>query len=212
MTAKLEEIMFNNEEFATRQPRIIGEEQFRKYAVMAPLIKTTDGIFLLFEKRTNQLRHHPGEICFPGGKLETEESLQECAVRETMEELLVRRHQIDILGPGDVFLSPFNIMVHPFIGVIKDYQDTFSKDEVEEIIKVPLSFFHNQQPDHYESRLISKRPEDFPYEWIPGGENYPWANGTYDIYFYKYENIIIWGMTAHMIKSIVELIEEYNIC
>jgi coenzyme A diphosphatase NUDT7 len=203
--------MLNKEKLSLRQPKIIGEEQFRKYAVMAPLINTPNGICLLFEKRTNKLRHHPGEICFPGGKIEPGESLQECAVRETMEELLVQRQQIDILGPGDIFLSPFNIMVHPFIGVIKDYQDTFSKDEVADIIKVPLSFFRSQQPDHYESRLINQPPDDFPYEWIPGGENYPWAKGTYDIFFYKYENIIIWGMTAHMIKSITELIDEYNL-
>lgn len=203
--------MLDKEKLSIRQPRIIGEEQFRKYAVMVPLIETPDGIFLLFEKRTNELRHHPGEICFPGGKLETEESLQECAVRETMEELLVQRQQIDILGPGDVFISPFNLMVHPFIGVIRHYQDTFSTDEVAEIIKIPLNFFREQQPTHYKSRLINQLPDDFPYEWIPGGEDYPWAKGIYDIFFYRYENHIIWGMTALIIKSIVELINEFKL-
>lgn len=203
--------MQNKEKFSNRQPGIIGEEQFRQYAVLIPLIDTPDGAFLLFEKRSDKLSHQPGEICFPGGKLEQDESLQECAVRETLEELLICKQQIEILGPGDVFISPFNLMVHPFIGMIRDYQDTFSTDEVAEIIKVPLEFFRNQQPAHFESRLINKTPEDFPYEWIPGGKNYPWAKGTYDIYFYQYENRIIWGMTAHIVKSVVKLIDQYNL-
>lgn len=203
--------MQNNETFSKRQPGIIGEEQFRKYVVLAPLIDTSDGICLLLEKRNNRLRSHPGEICFPGGKLEADETLQECAVRETMEELLIRKDQIDIVGPGDIFISPFNLMVYPYIGVIREYQNTFSTEEVEEIIKVPLDFFRNQQPEHFESRLINQPPEDFPYEWIPGGENYPFAKGSYDIFFYHYENHIIWGMTAHIIKSVVKLIDNYKL-
>lgn len=203
--------MQNKEEFSNRHPGIIGEEQLRQYAVLTPLLDTPEGTFLLFEKRSNKLRRQPGEICFPGGKLEQNESLQDCAVRETMEELQICIEQIEIVGPGDVFVSPFNLMVHPFIGVIKDYKNTFSTDEVAEIIKVPLEFFRNHQPAHYKSRLINKMPEDFPYELIPGGENYPWAKGTYDIFFYQYENQIIWGMTALIVKSVVKLIDRHNI-
>lgn len=203
--------MQNKEKFSNRQPGIIGEEKFRQYAVLVPLIDMPNGTFLLFEKRSNKLRRQPGEICFPGGKLESGESLQQCAVRETFEELRICNKQIEVLGPGDVFISPLNLMIHPYIGVIKDYKDTFSTDEVAEIIKVPLEFFRNHQPAHFESRLINKLPENFPYEWIPGGENYPWAKGTYDIFFYQYENHIIWGMTAHIVKSAVKLIDKYSL-
>lgn len=203
--------MQSKEKFSDRQPRIIGEEKFGQYAVLVPLIDTHNGVFLIFQKRSNKLRRQPGEICFPGGKLETGESLQECAVRETLEELQICRQQIDVLGPGDVFISPFSLMIHSFIGVIKDYQNTFSTDEVAEIIKVPLEFFRNHQPAHFESRLINKLPKNFPYEWIPNGENYSWAKGTYDIFFYQYRNRIIWGMTAYIVKSAVKLIDQYNL-
>jgi len=203
--------MKNKYNFSIRQPEFIGEEQFRKYAVLAPLIETPEGIFMLFEKRSDKLRHQPGEICFPGGKLEPDESLQDCAVRETMEELLIQKQQIEIIGPGDIFVSPFNLMVYPFLGVIKEYNNTFSTDEVEEIIKIPLEFFRNQQPAHFESRLINKLSEDFPYEWIPNGEKYPWAQGNYDILFYRYEKHVIWGMTARMVESIVKLIDQYEL-
>lgn len=203
--------MFSREEFSKRKPKIIGEEKFKKYAVLAPLLDTSEGIFLLFEKRSDHLKRQPGEICFPGGKLEPMETLQACAVRETTEELLIQKEQIDIIGPGDVYLSPFNLMLHPFIGIIRDYQDTYSRDEVSEIIKVPLDYFRHQQPSHFENSLIHKPPEDFPYEWIPAGENYPWSRGTYDVYFYQYENHIIWGMTAHILKSVVGLIDQFHL-
>lgn len=166
---------------------------------------------MLFEKRSNKLRRQPGEICFPGGKLEPGETLQECAIRETVEELRILRQQIEIIGPGDVYISPFNLIVHPFIGILKDYQDTFSIEEVDDIIKVPIDFFRNQQPKKFESKLINELPEDFPYEWIPEGTKYPWSKGTHDILFYRYEDCIIWGMTAQIVKSVVKLIDQYSL-
>jgi len=204
--------MQRKETFFNRKPGIIGKEQFRQYAVLAPLLETPEGIFLLFEKRSDNLRRQPGEICFPGGKLEPNETLQECAVRETAEELLIDPQMIEVIGPGDIYISPFNLMVHPFIGILRDYQNTFSTDEVAEVIKVPLTFFQSQKPAHFKSGLINKPPEDFPYEWIPGGEKYPWAEGSYDIFFYQYEKHRIWGMTASIVRSVVKLIEEYNLC
>jgi len=203
--------ILKKEQFLLRQPGIIGEEEFRQYAVLVPLIDIDGITYLLFEKRSSTLRYQPGEICFPGGKHEAGESLQECAVRETVEELLVNQKQIEVIGPGNIYISPFNLMIHPYIGIIREYRNTFSTDEVEEIIKVPLDFFRNQQPEKYESRLNHEPPKDFPYERITGGENYPWAKGTYEILFYHYENWIIWGMTAQIVKSAVNLIDEYNI-
>ena len=179
--------------------------------MLIPLIRISGVPYLLFEKRSNQLRRQPGEVCFPGGKLEAGESPKECAVRETVEELNVLPQQIEVMGPGDIYLSPFNLMIHTFMGVIKDYQDTFSKDEVDAIIKVPLDFLLGQEPERFVSKLISEPPDDFPYEWIPGGVKYPWAKGTYDVLFYKYEDWIIWGMTAQIVKSAVNLMEEYHI-
>lgn len=206
-----EAIILEKEQFTIRRPGMIGEEKFRQYAVLIPLIRISGVNYLLFEKRSNELKRQPGEVCFPGGKLEAGESLQECAVRETVEELMVLPQQIEVMGPGDIYLSPFNLMIHPFIGVISDYHDTFSRDEVEEVIKIPLDFFRGQEPERFVSKLISEPPEDFPYEWIPGGVKYPWAKGTYDVLFYKYEDWIIWGMTAQIVKSAVKLMEEYHL-
>ena len=165
---------------------------------------------MLLEKRSQNLRRQPGELCFPGGKLEPGETLLECAVRETVEELNVRKEQIDMIGIGDIYYSPFNIMIHPFIGEITDYKDTYSLDEVEEIIKVPLDFFQSHEPEIFVSTLINKPAENFPYEWIPGGTEYPWAKGKHEVLFYRYHEWNIWGMTAQIIRSAVKLIEEFG--
>ncbi|WP_394523422.1 NUDIX hydrolase [Lacrimispora sp. JR3] len=206
-----EAVTLKKKRLSGRRPGIIGEESFRKYAVLVPVIDIDGTAHLLFEKRSPQLRHQPGEICFPGGKLESGETLKACAVRETVEELKVLSDQIKVIGPGDIYLSPFQLMIHSFIGTIKEYQDTFSTDEVEAIIKVPLEFFKTNPPKTYILRLVQEPPENFPYEWIPGGEEYPWIKGNHEILFYQYGNITIWGMTAQIAKSAVELMEEYHI-
>jgi peroxisomal coenzyme A diphosphatase NUDT7 len=175
------------------------------------MIQMGEVTYLLFEKRSNKLRYQPGEICFPGGKIEIGESMMECAIRETVEELQVSQNQIEIIGPGDIFISPFNLIIHSFIGEIKGYNNTFSTDEVEEIIKVPIDFFRVHQPEMFESKLINELAVNFPYERIQGGTKYPWAKGTYDILFYQYESWNIWGLTAQIIRSAVKLIDEYHL-
>ena len=182
--------------FLSRSAGMIGESRFRKYAVLVPIVEVPDGKCLLFERRAARLRRQPGEICFPGGKLEPGESPLRCAVRETMEELRIAERQIDVLGPGDTFVSPFNIIIYPFIGALKDYGNTYNPDEVAEVLSVPVNFFVKNPPETYGSTIVNRLPEDFPYERIPGGENYPWASGAYDVLFYQYGDLIIWGITA----------------
>ena len=205
------EYLLNMSDFAGRRPLMIGEREFRKYAVLVPLINTPDGTAILFERRSDKLRRQPGEICFPGGKLERDETPQECAERETSEELCIPERQIRIYGPGDVFVSPFNLIIYPFIGFIKEYQFTCSPEEVAEVIAIPVTYFIKHPPENYKSTVVTQLPGDFPYERIPGGENYPWATGTHDILFYQYGSHLIWGITALIVQSAAELIARYNL-
>ncbi len=202
----------NIDSFLTRQPGIIGSDRCKQYGILIPLLRLEGNLYMLFEKRSSTLRRQPGEICFPGGKLEPGETLLECAIRETVEELTIKKEQIRVIGAGDTYISPFNLMLHPYIGELTDYQDTFSPDEVEEIIKVPLKFLRDYTPEVFESRLINEPAEDFPYEWIPGGIEYPWSEGIHEILFYRYHDWTIWGMTAQIVRSALKLLEEYKIC
>jgi 8-oxo-dGTP pyrophosphatase MutT (NUDIX family) len=199
-------------DFAARIPAMIGESRFKKYAVLVPIVETQDGRSLLFEKRSDSLRRQPGEICFPGGRLETDELPMMCAVRETLEELKIEDKQVDILGPGDVFISPFDIIIYPFIGELKDYQYTYNPAEVSEVIAVPISFFLNCPPERYRSTIVNRLSSDFPYDRIPGGANYAWASGSYDVLFYQYHDLLIWGITAYLVQSAAELIDRYHLC
>nr|WP_320026987.1 CoA pyrophosphatase [uncultured Acetobacterium sp.] len=203
--------MLDRFDFFNRRPGMIGERNFGRYAVLAILIETEEGPAFLFEKRSEALNRQPGEICFPGGRLEAYEQPVEGAIRETMEELLVSREQIEILGPGDVFISPFNIIIHPFIARLSNYNYHFSCEEVGDVFTVPVRFFQENEPKKYFNHLIHEQPSDFPYESIPGGKNYPWINGTYEINFYTYNEDVIWGMTATIVESVMELIGQYNL-
>lgn len=201
----------NKENFSNRQPGIIGERDFRQYAVLIMMVETDEGMALLFEKRSETLNRQPGEICFPGGQLEADETPVEGALRETMEELLVTKEQLEVLGAGDLFISPYNIIIHPFIARLKNYCYQFSRDEVAGVFTVPIRFFKENKPRKYHNFLNHELPADFPYESIPGGKNYPWHKGTYEISFYHYKEEVIWGMTARMVESAVELIEAYGL-
>lgn len=203
--------MLDRFEFFNRRPGMIGERNFGQYAVLAILIETEEGPAFLFEKRSEVLNRQPGEICFPGGRLEANEQAAEGAIRETMEELLVDQEQIEMLGPGDIFISPFNIIIHPFIARLHNYNYHFSHEEVGDIFTVPVRFFQDNKPKKYFNHLIIEQPNDFPYESIPGGKNYPWLKGTYELNFYTYKNEVIWGMTASIVESVVELIERYDL-
>lgn len=201
----------SKEDFAARQPGLMGEDGLKKYAVLVPIVETPDGMALLFEKRSAKLRRQPGEICFPGGHLEPGETPEACAVRETTEELCIRPENIELLGPGDKFVSPFSFIIYPYIGIIRDYTGTLSSAEVAEIITVPLDFFREHPPERYNSTIVSLLPEDFPYDRIPGGANYPWARGSYDVLFYQYQDHLIWGITALITRAATALIDRYHL-
>lgn len=190
---------------------MIGAHRYKKYAVLVPIVEIKDGKVLLFEKRAGSLRRQPGEICFPGGMLEPDEQPQSCAVRETTEELGIAADQIDVFGAGDIFISPFDIIIYPYIGKLRDYKFTFNPDEVSEVFSVPVDFFVKNVPEKYRTTIVNRLPESFPYELIPGGENYPWASGSYDVLFYQYHEQIIWGITAYIVQSAAGLIDAYNL-
>ncbi len=201
----------SREDFAARRPEIIGERTRRKYAVLVPMLETPEGTSLLFEVRSAGLRRQPGEICFPGGRLEPGEAPEACAVRETAEELLIDPGQIQVLGPGDILYSPFNSIIYPYIGLIKDYAGTMCREEVASVLTVPLRFFTEHSPEVYTGTVVRQLPENFPYDRIPGGATYPWSTGVHETLFYQYGSHVIWGITALIVRSAAELIRQYGL-
>jgi len=192
-----------------------GEHEI--FGVMVPLIETSEGCRVLLEIRASTLKKQPGEISLPGGRKEKGETPLEAAVRETSEELTIPKTAVSVLGPLDYLVTPFNYIIYPFVGAIGQKYISDIKGapgEVDCLFTVPLNYFLRTRPQIYRVRTEFKVPGGFPFELIPGGEDYNWSSGIYPVYFYSYNGRIIWGITARILKSLVDKlsgdVEAYN--
>ena len=191
-----------------RAPSILGSNTFHKFAVLLPMIEKEDGIHILFEVRALNMRRQPGEICFPGGKIDPEDPNEQfTAIRETSEELGIPKNSIIHVKPLDYLVTAFGSIIYPFFGVIENSNEiTPNESEVAEIFTVPLSYFREVNPEIFKVHFAPMPESSFPFELIIGGENYNWQTRHVDEYFYKYEDKVIWGMTARILSNFLELI------
>lgn len=193
-----------------RHPSILGQQKTSKYAVLLPLIEKEGEVHVLFEVRSNQLRRQPGEICFPGGRIDsTDQDDKFTAIRETMEELGLEESDIQYVSPLDYFVSPFHNIIYPHVGIIRNPQHINpNQAEVGDVFTVPLSFFKSNPPEVYKIKFKVEPEENFPYCDIVGGEKYKWQVRGMDECFYYYEDRVIWGLTAGILKHFLELLDE----
>ncbi|WP_423406880.1 NUDIX hydrolase [Heyndrickxia sp. MSNUG] len=197
-----------SEALSGRTPSILGHDQFLKFAVLLPLVEVDNEVHVLFEVRSLTLRRQPGEVCFPGGKIEKGETPQKAAIRETSEELGIKESDIMDIIPLDYMVSAFGTIIYPFAGTIKDTKMISPNvAEVGEVFTVPLSFFKKNQPDSYKINFQVEPEDGFPFDLIIGGENYKWQTRTMDEYFYRYNGKVIWGLTAKVLTHFIELMD-----
>ena len=83
-----------------------------EYAVLVPLVERPEGLCLLYEVRADTLGRQPGEVCFPGGRLEPGEDAVSCALRETWEELAIPPRAVHILGRLDFIAHRAGFLMH----------------------------------------------------------------------------------------------------
>ncbi len=182
----------------------------RPAAILVPLIQKEGKLQLLFEVRSHTISQG-GDICFPGGAIDEDETPFEAAVRETKEELFVKDNQIEVLAPLHLLQGPRGKMVYSISGEIKDYDGKYSKDEVDHVFTLPLDFFMEYPPFHYDSQLQSIRGKGFPYDLIRGGRNYHFQDHiTRRLFFYKTPEGTIWGLTAEAIYRFTEVLASTN--
>ena len=186
-----------------REPGLLGAR--REYAVLCPLLEKPDGPHFLFEVRAPHLRQG-GEVCFPGGRKEAGESFVDCALRETEEELSIPRSEIQLLGTPDFLCSSSGFLLRPVLGLVSEAGLAAmrpSSSEVAEVFTVPLAFFQTTPPELYTYDLLPRVQEDFPYERVGISRDYPWARGRVEVPVWYWQDHVIWGMTARIVRHLI---------
>ena len=183
--------------------------KLKRSAVMILLIEEENDLYLILEKRALTLRKQPGDISLPGGGIEIGETPREAAIRETFEELNIEKENIQVIGEMDYFVTSFDSVIYPFVGTIKNFNGfpNGNEDEVAEVFKVPVKFFLQNEPEEHEVLIKQHFKEDFPFDKIVNGKNYRFSEKTFNQYFYTYNEYVIWGITATILKRFADLIK-----
>lgn len=187
---KAQLVNYFNKQLHQHHDHSVDEQKLTPAAVLIPIIDEQQGLMMLFTERTQHLKNHPGQISFPGGRLEAQDqNLEDTALRETQEEIGLSRDQLSVIGELSCVTSIAGFLVKPFVGLITPpLKLTLDPAEVAGIFTAPLDFIldaSNQQ-----EQIISFE-----------GKNKK-------IYVIEYEGHRIWGMTA---KILVKLREELTL-
>ena len=162
--------------------------KFRPAAVLISITYDKGEPKVVFTRRAKNLKQHPGQIAFPGGKVDqTDSSEMETAIRECFEEISLSPSDIDMLGMLPRHNTVTGYCISPFVAIIKNYEKLKpDSSEVSEIFKVPLEF------------LLEKKNMQLQ-SWVYSGHIRSYYAITYGPYY-------IWGATARIIKTFADLI------
>ena len=160
------------------------EVGLRSAAVLVGLRAVRGETQVLLTKRSSQLKHHPGQVSFPGGKVEkSDASLEDAALREASEEVGLDLHQATVLGQMSPHTTVTKFLVTPVLCRIDpDFDPQVSDGEVAEAFWVPWSHFADPGAFSVQSRI--------------------WAGQERRYYSVPFGPYYIWGATARMLYSI----------
>ncbi|MCM3762335.1 CoA pyrophosphatase [Alkalihalobacillus oceani] len=192
---------------AGRSAGVIAQKDSLNAAVILPLVDIDGELSVLFEVRAHHLNSQPGEICFPGGRIDADDPTpQLAAMREVTEELGLKREYIKPLAPLDVLVTPFRGIIYPFAAVLENIESIKPNPaEVDHVFTVPLSFLYTHEPKRYEMNIHFEPDEHFPLEQISNSRTYAARKNTLTEFFYYYKQYVIWGLTARILTHFLEL-------
>lgn len=197
--------------FEERHP--VAIERRRYFSVLMPLVEKNGETHVLFEVRAQHMKTQPGEVCFPGGRIESGETSRECAVRETCEELGIRDDEIQVFCQLDTSRNAAGSTIYRFLGQI-EYETlqrvSLSREEVDRIFLVPLSFFLENEPSVMTVEIgpIGDYREQYR---AHGLGNYEWGATKTLVPFYHYPgypDYPIWGLTGRMMQNFVRILRQ----
>ena len=188
-----------------------NEEFFKFFSVLVPVVEKEGKLYLLYERRARDMKRQPGEICFPGGELEQDETTKECALRETWEEIGIPQESRRVVSQLDTIYTYSNFAMYCYLGIVDakalDHM-VLNPGEVEEAFLVELDWLLTHEPEIYWTDVIPEPPEGFPYEKVTGGMPYSWRKGKAPVPVYEeYDGNVIWGLTARITKRFTDVIK-----
>ena len=159
-------------------------------AVMILLYPKDGEYFILLNKRSEEVEHHKGEISFPGGARDPEDidSLA-TALRETEEEMGIKRGDVTVIGEMDEIVTRSGFLVNVFTGTI-EYPYTFNPSAIEiaEVLEFPVSALTDPTNRRSETR---------------------WQNGNLmTSYSYVHEEHVVFGATARILQSCIDILDD----
>ncbi|ETF02287.1 NUDIX hydrolase [Advenella kashmirensis W13003] len=159
-------------------------EAYIDSAVLMPLVNDGGQISVLLTKRSEKLYHHPGQISFPGGRVEEGDiNPQHTALRETFEEIGVPTQSVTVLGQLPEFYTGTGFLLRPYVGWLDGtIEIKTDKVEVAEVFQVPLAFLMDPANHRLHHAIQPDGKERYYYSM-------PWKG-----YF-------IWGATANVIRN-----------
>jgi 8-oxo-dGTP pyrophosphatase MutT (NUDIX family) len=158
----------------------------RPAGVLIALWSGPSGTEMILTKRSSRLKHHPGQIAFPGGKVDPgDDGPVGAALRESWEEVGLPQDRVTVLGTLPQHETVTGFLVTPVLGTISgDFSPLPEAGEVEEVFSVPLS--HVTTPANFRIERRRWRGEWRRYYAVPYGPYY------------------IWGATARILRGLAE--------
>ncbi|MCX7287048.1 MAG: CoA pyrophosphatase [Rhodobacterales bacterium] len=166
--------------------RAPSAKPLRPAAVLLPVWLGPEGAALILTKRASHLKHHPGQIAFPGGKVDASDaSPQAAALREAREEIGLDPDRVRVIGTLPVHETVTGFAMTPFVGLLSgDFKPVPEVGEVDEVFAVPLS--HVTDPARFS---VQRRR---------------WMGEWRQFYAVPYGPYYIWGATARILRGLAD--------
>tara|TARA_Y100000589_G_scaffold267127_1_gene258554 strand:- start:4624 stop:5232 length:609 start_codon:yes stop_codon:yes gene_type:complete len=151
------------------------KSNFLEASVLIPVLTFKKDLEILLTKRSINLKNHPGQIAFPGGKKEKFDSSPiETALRETEEEVGLSPHLVEIIASLPTHKTATGFIIKPYIGAISlPFEETLRCGEVDEIFTIPFSHILNEENFSIQTRNWNGSQRK--YYAIPYGPYYVWG-------------------------------------
>lgn len=162
----------------------------RPAGVLVPIWDRGNGAEVILTMRSSRLKHHPGQIAFPGGKVDAgDDGPVGAALREAEEEIALPRSRVEVIGTLPTHETVTSFVVTPVVGLIQgEFTPVPEAGEVQEVFSVPLR--HVTDPARFSIERRRWRGEWRSYYTVPWGPHY------------------IWGATARILRGLAERFSE----